>query len=89
MSEQHSNRSQDKKRHLIERYLTKLTQEDPQLYYSSTDEIARVILTMIKQHSLQLDIEEQLLANHMTLSEVEMLLSFHDHSAHHPKSHPE
>ena len=89
MSEQYSDRSQDKKRHLIERYLTKLTQEDPQLYYSSTDEIARIIHTMIKNHSLHLEVDEQLLANHMTLQEIEMLLSFHDHSAHHPKSHPE
>lgn len=78
-------RSQDKKRQLIEKYLTKLTHEDPQLYYSSTDEIARTIHNMIKQHSEHLHIDEQQLANHLTLQEIEMLLSFHDKD-HHPHS---
>ena len=39
------------KRKIINRFLTKLTREEPQMYYASTSEISRSIYTLIKECS--------------------------------------
>lgn len=74
MTEAHSSAQ---KRKLINRFLTKLTQEAPQMYYASTAEVARSIHTMIKEHTNRLSVEEQALVRHMTIEEIQGLLGFH------------
>lgn len=74
MTEEHASAQ---KRQLINRFLTKLTQEQPQMYYASTSEVARSIHTMLKEHSNRLPVEEQALVRHMTIEEIQSLLGFH------------
>ena len=56
----------DEKRKLINRFLMKLTKDQPQMYYATTSEISRSIHTMIKEHT-----------NRLTIEEIEGLLGFH------------
>ena len=65
------------KRKIVNRFLTLLTKEQPQMYYATTSEISRSIHTMIKEHTNRLTVEEQALVRHMTIEEIEALLSFH------------
>ena len=65
------------KRKLINRFLTKLTRDEPQMYYASTSEISRSIHTMIKEHTNRLSVEEQALARNLSVQEIEGLLGFH------------
>lgn len=74
MTEEHSSAQ---KRKLINKFLTKLTQEEPQMYYASTAEVARSIHTMIKEHTNRLSVEEQALVRHMSIEEIQALLGFH------------
>ncbi len=66
----------DEKRKIINKFLIKLTKEQPQMYYATTSEISRSIHTMIKEHSNRLTVEEQALVRKMTLEEIEGLLGF-------------
>lgn len=74
MSAEHST---IKRREIIDRLLKQLTKDDPLLYYASTGEIARALHTMIQEHSSRLHVDEQLIANHMTLQDIERILSYH------------
>ncbi|MGP5541761.1 hypothetical protein ACTXMH_04265 [Psychrobacter celer] len=74
MTEEHA---ADEKRKLINRFLTTLTKEQPQMYYATTSEISRSIYTMIKEHTNRLSVEEQALVRQMTVEEIEALLGFH------------
>ncbi|WP_182406294.1 hypothetical protein [Psychrobacter sp. GP33] len=74
MTEEHASAQ---KRKLINRFLTKLTQEEPQMYYASTSEVARSIHTMIKEHTNRLSVEEQALVRHVSIEEIQGLLGFH------------
>lgn len=65
------------KRKIIDKFLMKLTKEDPQMYYASTSEIARSIHTMIKEHTNRLSVDDQALVRHMTVEEIQGLLGFH------------
>ncbi len=65
------------KRKIVNRFLTILTKEQPQMYYATTSEISRSIHTMIKEHTNRLTVEEQALVRHMTIEEIEALLGFH------------
>ncbi|MEN6670106.1 hypothetical protein AAJP47_07010 [Psychrobacter sp. B38] len=67
----------DEKRQIINRFLVRLTKEQPQMYYASTSEIARSIYLMIKEHTNRLSVEEQALVRRMTIEEIEGLLGFH------------
>ena len=64
------------KRKIINRFLTQLTREEPQMYYASTAEISRSIYTLIKEHSNRLDIEEQALVRNMSVEEIQSILGF-------------
>ncbi|HCH26266.1 MULTISPECIES: hypothetical protein [Psychrobacter] len=74
MTEEHA---ADEKRKIINRFLTTLTKEQPQMYYATTSEISRSIYTMIKEHTNRLSVEEQALVRQMTVEEIEALLGFH------------
>ena len=65
------------KRKIVNRFLTLLTEQQPQMYYATTSEVARSIYTMIKEHANRLTVEEQALVRHMTIEEIEALLGFH------------
>lgn len=65
------------KRKIIDKFLMKLTQEEPQMYYASTSDIARSLYTMIKEHTNRLSVEDQALVRHMTVEEIQGLLGFH------------
>ncbi len=47
----------DEKRKIINKFLIKLTKEQPQMYYATTSEISRSIHTMIKEHTNRLTVE--------------------------------
>ena len=74
MTEEHASTQKHK---LINKFLIKLTQEQPQMYYATTSEISRSIYTMIKEHTNRLTVEEQALVRHMTIVEIQDLLGFH------------
>ena len=65
------------KRKIVNRFLTLLTKEQPQMYYATTSEISRSIHTTIKDHTNRQTVEEQALVRHMTIEEIEALLGFH------------
>lgn len=65
------------KRKIIDRFLMKLTKEQPQMYYATTSEVARSIHTMIKEHTNRLSVEEQALVRRMTIEEIQGMLGFH------------
>ncbi|WP_201544095.1 hypothetical protein [Psychrobacter immobilis] len=65
------------KRKIVNRFLTLLTEQQPQMYYATTSEVARSIHTMIKEHTNRLTVEEQALVRHMTIEEIQGLLGFH------------
>ena len=74
MTEEHASTQKHK---IINKFLIKLTQEQPQMYYATTSEISRSIYTMIKEHTNRLTVEEQALIRHMTIEEIQGLLGFH------------
>ncbi|WP_201525917.1 hypothetical protein [Psychrobacter frigidicola] len=74
MTEEHAS---IQKRRIIDRFLMKLTKEEPQMYYATTSEVARSIHTMIKEHTNRLSVEEQALVKHMTIDEIQDMLGFH------------
>lgn len=74
MTEEHA---ADEKSKIINRFLTTLTKEQPQMYYATTSEVSRSIYTMIKEHTNRLSVEEQALVRRMTVEEIEALLGFH------------
>ena len=74
MTEEHAS---VQKRKIIDKFLIKLTQEEPQMYYAPTSDIARSIHTMIKEHTNRLSVEEQALVRHMSIEEIQGLLGFH------------
>ncbi len=65
-----------KKRKIVKRFLMKLTQEEPQMYYATTSEVARSIHLMIKEHTNRLSVEEQALVRKMTMKDIEVMLGF-------------
>lgn len=65
------------KRKIINRFLMKLTRDEPQMYYASTAEISRSIYTLIKEHTNRLTVEEQVLVRGITIEEIQGLLGFH------------
>lgn len=65
------------KRKIVNRFLTLLTEQQPQMYYATTSEISRSIHTMIKEHTNRLTVEEQALTRRMSIEEIEALLGFH------------
>ena len=74
MTEEHASTQKHK---IINKFLIKLTQEQPQMYYATTSEISRSIYTMLKEHTNRLTVEEQALVRHMTIEEIQGLLGFH------------
>lgn len=74
---QNSELDHDKKRRLVEAYLQELTKTDPNLYYSSTTDIAHALYPMIKEHMNRMPVDEQALFRNLTVRDIEMLLSFH------------
>ena len=74
MTQEHASHE---KRKIIDKFLMKLTKEEPQMYYASTSEVARSIHTMIKEHTNRLSVEDQALVRHMTVVEIQGLLGFH------------
>ena len=67
----------EEKRKIVNKFLAKLTKEEPQMYYATTSEISRSIHTMIKEHTNRLSVEEQALVKNMSIEEIEALLGFH------------
>ncbi|MBF0658056.1 MULTISPECIES: hypothetical protein [Psychrobacter] len=67
----------EEKRKLINKFLMRLTKDQPQMYYATTSEISRSIHTMIKEHTNRLSVEEQALVRRITIEEIEALLGFH------------
>lgn len=67
----------EKKRRLVQSYMHKLMETSPQMYYSSTAEVAREVHLMIKEHSNRMPIEERVLFKKITVRDVEVMLSFH------------
>ena len=67
----------EEKRKIINKFLMKLTKDQPQMYYATTSEISRSIHTMIKEHTNRLSVEEQALVRRITIEEIEALLGFH------------
>ncbi|WP_434353692.1 hypothetical protein VH441_01320 [Psychrobacter sp. HD31] len=67
----------DKKRRIIHDYLYKVMELNPDLYYSSTAEVAREVHLMIKEHKNRMPVEEQALFRKLTVRDVEVILSFH------------
>ena len=65
------------KRKIINRFLMKLTRDEPQMYYASTAEISRSIYTLVKEHTNRLTVEEQVLVRGITIEEIQGLLGFH------------
>ena len=74
MTEEHA---ASQKHKIIDRFLVKLTQDQPQMYYATTAEIARSIHIMIKEHTNRLSVEEQALVRHLSIEEIQGLLGFH------------
>ena len=74
MTEEHASTQKHK---IINKFLIKLTQEQPQMYYATTSEISRSIYTMLKEHTNRLTVEEQALVRHMTIEDIQDLLGFH------------
>ena len=74
MTEEHA---ANHKRKIIDKFIVKLTKDEPQMYYAPTAEIARNIHTMIKEHTNRLSVEEQALVKHITIEEIQGLLGFH------------
>ena len=74
MTEEHA---ASQKHKIIDRFLVKLTQDQPQMYYATTAEIARSIHIMIKEHTNRLSVEEQALVRHLSIEEIQDLLGFH------------
>jgi hypothetical protein len=68
----------NRKRKILDKFIEKLNQEDPQMYYASTSEVARAIHLMVREHTNRLPVEDQLLVKHMSREEIEMLLGFHE-----------
>ena len=56
--------------------MTKLTREEPQMYYASTSEISRSIYTLIKEHTNRLTVEEQALVRGISVEEIQSILGF-------------
>ncbi len=69
----------NEKRKIINRFLTKLTRDEPQMYYASTSEISRSIYTLIKEHTNRLTVEEQALVRRITVEEIQSILGFNIH----------
>ena len=67
----------EEKRKIINKFLMRLTKDQPQMYYATTSEISRSIHTMIKEHTNRLSVEEQALVRRITIEEIEALLGFH------------
>lgn len=65
-----------KRRKIVKRFLAKLTQQEPQMYYATTSEVARAIHTMIKEQTNRLDVEEQMLVRRITQKDIEVMLGF-------------
>ncbi|WP_350557588.1 hypothetical protein [Psychrobacter sp. CAL346-MNA-CIBAN-0220] len=74
MTEEHAS---IEKRKIIDKFLIKLTKEQPQMYYATTAEVARSIHTMIKEHTNRLSVEEQALVRRMTIEEIQSMMGFH------------
>ncbi|MES1964458.1 hypothetical protein M0N77_03815 [Psychrobacter sp. AH5] len=64
------------KRKIINRFLTKLTRDEPQMYYASTSEISRSIYVLIKEHTNRLSVEEQALVRNISVEEIQSILGF-------------
>ncbi len=62
---------------LVERYLAKLSAQDPNLYYASTNEVARGVHTMLKEHTNRMTPEEQQLVRKLSIEDVAVILGFH------------
>ena len=77
MTEKTEENAANHKRKLIDKFLIKLTKEEPQMYYATTSEIARSLYSMLKEHTNRLTVEEQALIRHMTIEEIQGLLGFH------------
>ena len=77
MTEKTEENATTHKRKLIDKFLIKLTKEEPQMYYATTSEIARSLYSMLKEHTNRLTVEEQALIRHMTIEEIQGLLGFH------------
>ncbi|WP_201595971.1 hypothetical protein [Psychrobacter fulvigenes] len=67
----------EEKRKIVNKFLAKLTKEEPQMYYATTSEISRSIHTIIKEHTNRLSVEEQALVKNISIEEIEALLGFH------------
>lgn len=68
----------DIRRQVIERYLQKITNEHPQMYYAATAEIAHAIHEQLKNRINSLDLEEQLQVKNLSVRDIEVILSFKD-----------
>ncbi len=64
------------KRKIVNRFLVKLTRDEPQMYYATTSEISRSIHTMIKEHTNRLSVEEQALVRNISVEEIKSILGF-------------
>lgn len=74
MTEEHAS---IQKRKIIDKFLIKLTKEQPQMYYATTAEVARSIHTMLKEHTNRLSVEDQALVRHMSIEEIQSMMCFH------------
>ena len=73
MTEEHA---ANHKRKIIDKFIVKLTKDEPQMYYAPTAEIARNIHTMIKEHTNRLSVEEQALVRKMSIDDIKVMLGF-------------
>ena len=62
-------------RKIIDKFLEKVMQQNPDLYYSATTDVARMIHKEIKENINRLPIEEQVLVKKITTRDIEIILS--------------
>ncbi|ELA08216.1 hypothetical protein MOMA_06631 [Moraxella macacae 0408225] len=66
----------NKRKQIIERYLAKLSKDDPNLYYASAYNVARDVHRLIKEQMNYLDVDEQNLVRKLSVDDVAMILGF-------------
>lgn len=62
---------------VIQRFLSQLTKQHPELYYAPTSQIAREIHKEIQNKLNTLDFEEQVQVKRLSAHDIEVILGFH------------
>lgn len=74
MTPEEKNLKAQQRRRLIQRRLNDLMQDNPDLYYLPTVDVARAIHDSL-QHTGRLSIDDQLLVHQLTVHDIQIILS--------------